>query len=238
MRPEPHACDTVPAMTLAATERPALRASFVLVGIVFVALAGVAVLVGRQIWTSYSPAMPKTLFHVPNDSTYAARIDLPNPALETAVRPLLDVLNGSHPGLGTRQARFEARTGVKLRQAIRELAVAQGPDADDWVITASGELPSANLLEAISEILKEEGRLWQLDAAQGRLVGPSGMALGLATDGTLILASDLRRLERAQKRDTGEPARSVARGVFPEEDEVAERSRDLAKRVQTRSITP
>ena len=83
--------------------------------------------------------------------------------------------------------------------------------------------------------LKEEGWTWTLDAAGGTLVAPEGISIGLASDGTVILASSRSRLLRAQKRDTGEPSRNVARGVFPEVAELTGFSAELAKRLRASS---
>ena len=119
--------------------------------------------------------------------------------------------------------------------SIGELAVARGPRDGDFLITASGGIPEEGLLEAIFEVLKEEGWTWTLDAAGGTLVAPEGISIGLASDGTVILASSRSRLLRAQKRDTGEPSRNVARGVFPEVAELTGFSAELAKRLRASS---
>lgn len=222
-------------MTEASTERPTLRVSFTVAGLVMLALAALAVVAGHRLWQSYGSAMPKSLFHVPNDSTYAARIELPNAELEAAVRPLLDVIDASRGGLPSRCARLAQRGGVDLKRAVREIAIGQGPEAGDWVVTASGDLPSTGLIEAIAAVLKEEGWAWRHEPEQARLVAPEGIALGQATDGTLILASDLTRLARAQKRDTGEPARAVARGVFPEPEQVGRSALELSNALRTRT---
>jgi hypothetical protein len=215
-------------MSETTSDRPALRAPFALIAVVFVALTLLAVVVGQRLWERYSPELPKSLFHVPSDVSYAARIDLPNPALERAIEPVLRALDAPRrPGLDPRHERL-VKKGRPLAGSVSEVALARGPGADDWVITASGDLPATGLLEAISEVLQEEGWSWQLDLGRGRLVAPEGIALGQAPDGTLILASDPVRLARAQKRDTGEPPRNVAHGVFPDRAEVERTSGELA----------
>lgn len=143
--------------------------------------------------------------HLPPDTTAAARIDVDKLELYDPVRkhllPLLDDAFGSSGGgsssLPPRRERIRVRTGIDLAIDLREIVAARGPSWNDWVVVVSGKFPRGGVVTGMAKVLSEEGAGWKLSPDRHTLLGPKGLALGQAADGSVILASSRARLGQA-----------------------------------------
>lgn len=142
--------------------------------------------------------------HLPADVSAALRIDVERVVLFDPVRrhllPLVSELGPEGTAApanfaGSRLARFEEATGMRLGADLRELVWASGPAASDWILVIGGKFPRAGLVVALEKVLAEEGFVWVRRGSE--LEAPTGLALGQAADGVLILASSLVRLRIA-----------------------------------------
>lgn len=135
--------------------------------------------------------------HLPDDTQLAARVDVETVLISESLRahllPLFDQGVQGPAGLKPRHDRFRAHTGVELGRDLREVVLGLAPGG--WVIVIGGKFPKAELVDGLETTLKEE------DAHAVRsgdtLQVPSGAAIGQATDGALVIASDAARLRAA-----------------------------------------
>jgi hypothetical protein len=145
--------------------------------------------------------------HLPPDSTAAVRLDVEKAVLYEPVRKHLLPLaneafdrNATRSGLAPRLKRIHQKTGIELAIDMREVALAHGPGSGDWVLVIGGMFPKDGVVRGIGAALAEEGVLWKLSADGKTLVAPSGIALGQASDGAVLLASSPSRLASALPR--------------------------------------
>lgn len=135
--------------------------------------------------------------HLPDDTTLAARIDVETLLISDPVRarllPLFDQGVLGRPALKPRHDRFRAHTGVELGRDLREIVLGLSPSG--WVIVFGGKFPRTGLVRGLQTTLAEEPTDASLvgDVLQVR----NGPAIGQATDGALIVASDAARLRAA-----------------------------------------
>ena len=142
--------------------------------------------------------------HVPPGTIAAARIDVEHAILFEPVRknllPLLnEPLGGTATGLvAPRVERLEKRTGAKIGRDLREILVAVGGAPGDWVVVVGGRYPKRILVGAIAEVFREEGLACALTRDDTILVVVgSGIALGQAEDGAVLVAANQERLTQA-----------------------------------------
>jgi hypothetical protein len=135
--------------------------------------------------------------HLPDDTELAARIDVETLLIAGPVRsrllPLFDQGLAGRTDLKARHDRFRAHTGVELARDLREIVL--GSSADGWVLVFGGKFPKSGLVAGLETTLAEE----QTPATrQGDvLLVQNGPAIGQASDGALIVASDVARLRAA-----------------------------------------
>ncbi len=143
--------------------------------------------------------------HLPADTTLAVRVDVDQLELYDPVRkqllPLVDDSFGSAAArpesLPSRRERIRVRAGVDLAIDLREIVVARGPSWKDWVVVVSGKFPHQRVVAGMAKVLSEEGAGWRLSKDKQELLAPTGLALGQASDGSVILASSRARLGQA-----------------------------------------
>ncbi|MEO6601964.1 MAG: hypothetical protein ABIQ16_18945 [Polyangiaceae bacterium] len=138
--------------------------------------------------------------HLPNDTQLAARIDVETLLIAGPVRsrllPLFDQgLPLVTPGtdLKARHDRFRAHTGVELARDIREIVF--GSSGAGWVLVFGGKFPRSGLVAGLQTTLTEEHTPATLQ--DGVLQVQNGPAIGQASDGALVVASDVERLRAA-----------------------------------------
>jgi len=134
--------------------------------------------------------------HLPDDTRLAARIDVETLLISDPVRArLLPLFDQGAPraDLKARHDRFRAHTGVELGRDLREIVLSSS-DAG-WVLVFGGKFPRSGLVEGLQTTLSEEPTPSVLQ--DGVLQVQNGPAIGQATDGALIVASDAARLRAA-----------------------------------------
>ena len=142
--------------------------------------------------------------HIPPDSVAAVRVDVEQVVLYEPVRrhllPLVDDLGDAakQPAVAPRLKRIQQYSGIELGVDLREIVLARAERTSDWVVVLGGKFPKKDVLSGLAKMFAEEGQPWQLSADGRALVSAAGMALGQASDGSLILASTLARLESAR----------------------------------------
>ena len=189
-------------MTVAVTEPPAeLRIrrglNHRVVFAVFASTLLLAFAGGIGIYYKYVAYGRVAARHLPDDTRLAARVDvetvLISESLRTHLLPLFDQGVSGPAGLKLRHDRFRAHTGVELGRDLREIVLGAAPGG--WVIVIGGKFPRTGLVDGLETTLKEEDVRATLD--HGVLQLPSGVGIGQATDGALVIASDVTRLEAA-----------------------------------------
>ena len=134
--------------------------------------------------------------HLPDDTRLAARIDVETLLISDPIRsrllPLFDQ-GAPRPDLKARHDRFRAHTGVELGRDLREIVLSVS-DAG-WVLVFGGKFPKSGLVQGLQTTLTEEPTPCVLD--DGVLQVENGPAIGQASDGALVVASDASRLRAA-----------------------------------------
>ena len=134
--------------------------------------------------------------HLPDDTRLCARIDVETLLISDPIRArLLPLFDQGAPraDLKARHDRFRAHTGVELGRDLREIVLAQS-DAG-WVLVFGGKFPKSGLVEGLQTTLAEEPTPSVLE--DGVLQVQNGPAIGQASDGALVVASDPARLRAA-----------------------------------------
>jgi hypothetical protein len=134
--------------------------------------------------------------HLPDDTRLAARIDvetlLISDPIRTRLLPLFDQ-GAPRTDLKPRHDRFRAHTGVELGRDLREIVLSVS-DAG-WVLVFGGKFPRSGLVQGLETTLTEEPT--PCEFRDGVLQVRNGPAIGQATDGALVVASDAARLRLA-----------------------------------------
>jgi hypothetical protein len=134
--------------------------------------------------------------HLPDDTRLAARIDVETLLISDPIRArLLPLFDQGAPRaeLKARHDRFRAHTGVELGRDLREIVLSVS-DAG-WVLVFGGKFPKSGLVQGLQTTLAEEPTPSVLE--DGVLQVPNGPAIGQASDGALVVASDAARLRAA-----------------------------------------
>jgi len=134
--------------------------------------------------------------HLPDDTRLAARIDvetlLISDPIRTRLLPLFDQ-GAPRADLKPRHDRFRAHTGVELGRDLREIVLSVS-DAG-WVLVFGGKFPRSGLVQGLQTTLTEAPT--PCEFRDGILQVQNGPAIGQATDGALVVASDAARLRLA-----------------------------------------
>jgi len=135
--------------------------------------------------------------HLPAETTFAARIDIETLTISEPVRkhllPLFDLGVIGAPNLKARHDRFRAHTGVELGRDLREIVF--GVSDGGWVVVLGGKFPRTGLIDGLAVTLEEEQTPATVQA--GVIQVGSGAAIGQASDGAVVVASDRVRLQSA-----------------------------------------
>jgi hypothetical protein len=134
--------------------------------------------------------------HLPDDTRLAARIDvetlLISDPIRTRLLPLFDQ-GAPRADLKPRHDRFRAHTGVELGRDLREIVLSVSDRG--WVLVFGGKFPRSGLVQGLETTLTEEPT--PCEFRDGVLQVQNGPAIGQATDGALVVASDAARLRLA-----------------------------------------
>jgi len=134
--------------------------------------------------------------HLPNDTRLAARIDVETLLISDPIRArLLPLFDQGAPraDLKPRHDRFRAHTGVELGRDLREIVLSISDSG--WVLVFGGKFPKSGLVHGLETTLAEEPTPCVLQ--DGVLQVEHGPAIGQASDGALVVASDAARLRAA-----------------------------------------
>jgi hypothetical protein len=197
--------------------------SFSAVAAIFATLLVLGVGLAFVIHRSYVGFTRVAAYHVPPDTSLVVRwdvekislfeptrryllplFDYPDVAPAPAAKPAKNVA----PPPKTRRDRFADRSGSMLGRDLREVVALFGPGEGDWAIALAGSFAPGDLVAAVEQTLREEGRPWRV-LAPGRLIAPGGTALGRAEDGVVVVASSSERLDAVL--GTHEPLPEVPR---------------------------
>jgi len=140
---------------------------------------------------------PHAREHIPDRTNVAVRVEAADFILFGPVRrhlwPLLEEAR-AEPKAGapkrgkSRLERIKDATGVDFSTDARELLVAS-VDAQSWLVIVGGRLRRGRFVKGLLAVLQEDGSPgWS--ASGELLVGPGGLAVGQADDGTLLFGTD------------------------------------------------
>jgi hypothetical protein len=161
------------------------------VAISLVALVtGAAVVIYLFVWR-YDPVARA---HIPGNATMAGRIEVADIVLFGPVRKhLWEPVFSSRSGRGsssgkTRSERIGEATGVNVATDLREIVFAS-VDAKHWVVILGGKIPRGRFVDGLSRLATEES--WPGFQRSGELLlGPTGVAIGQAADGAIVIGTD------------------------------------------------
>lgn len=179
--------------------RPGGR-SFKLVGGALLALLLVAIGFAVFVYVRMIRYERVAALHLPPETTAALRVDLEKVVLYEPFRkhllPLVDEL-GNQAEASPRLTRLQRETKIELAVDVRELVLARGAGAGDWLLIAGGKFARGGVVPGVAKVLGEEG-IEVRPSPDGRsLLLPGGSALGQADDGAIVIASSERLLGAA-----------------------------------------
>jgi hypothetical protein len=153
--------------------------------------------------------------HVPPGTVVALRLDVEQVGLyEPVRRHLIPLLGGPARSRADAEAtlgRLEERTGLK-RADLREIVVARGAVPSDWAIIFGGIFPRSTSGGVLAAALAAEDAAWAPSPDGDAVIHRGlGVAVGRASDGTVLVASSPHAL-----RDAREPSDAYGRiGLSP-----------------------
>lgn len=132
---------------------------------------------------------PTARRHLPSNVNLALRVEAARLALFPPIRKHLLQLDTAPSRPGSRADRLKEETGLDVRTDLRELIVGS-VDGRGWVALMGGRIPRGRFVDGVSKLLRAEGiTSFQ---RQGRLLlGPGGVTLAQADDGTIIVATSI-----------------------------------------------
>ncbi|MEJ7731909.1 MAG: hypothetical protein WKG00_22200 [Polyangiaceae bacterium] len=181
---------TDPGPLLEPAPRPARR------GATCAVLALIAVLLGAvgavAVWFFVLRSTAEARAHIPDRAAVVVRVVAADLALFAPVRkhlwPLVTDAEPAPAGATrpTRAARVREATGVSATD-VREMVIAS-TDAASWVLLVGGRMARGRFVSGLARVMQDEGVPgWGMSGEV--LVGPGGMAVAQAEDGTIIVGS-------------------------------------------------
>lgn len=182
-------------------------------------LAAVLLVAGVAVYLFVVRYEPLARRHIPGNANLVARLDLADVALFAPVREHLWPLvfegsAGDAPKGKTRADRVNAATGVNLAADVRELVVAS-VEGSSFVVIVGGKIPRGRFVKGIAAVAKEEGWPGGWRESGELLLGPNGVVIAQAEDGTILAGTseaivvaalpasdDFRRLALPEKGGT------------------------------------
>jgi hypothetical protein len=152
-------------------------------------LAIVGVVAGYFLFFRYTPLAER---HIPAASNVAFRADLRQIGTFAPVRKHLWPLLLDRPSQKTQGKtladKVAEETGIHPALDVREVIIAS-VDSRSWVALIGGNLEPGTFVSGMEKVLRDEGYPgWQRSG--DLLVGPAGIALGQAEDGTLVVGTE------------------------------------------------
>lgn len=168
-----------------------------------IALGVIAVFAAIVIYQRVLAYDRSAITHLPPDTLEVVHIDVERVLVYEPMRrhwfPLVDsvglpVSAPSEPRL----ARLHRATQIELGLDLREIVLGRGAHPGEWVLVLGGKFSKKNVVAGIARVLDEEGPRWQL-SADGRVAvsEQSGLAIGQADDGAIVIAPTEERVRSA-----------------------------------------
>lgn len=129
---------------------------------------------------------PTATRHLPSNVNLAFRVEATRLALFPPVRKHLLQLDKSPAREGSRAQRLKKETGLDVTD-LRELIVGS-VDGRGWVILLGGRIPRGRFVDGMGKLLRAE-KITSFQRHGALLVGPGGVTLAQADDGTIIVAT-------------------------------------------------
>ena len=156
-------------------------------------LAAILLVAGVAVYLFVVRYEPLARRHIPGNANLVARFELADLALFGPVRehllPLLEGAPSSDAPKGKSRAdRVRTATGVNLATDLRELIVAS-VEGSSFVAILGGKIPRGRFVKGLAAVAKEEAWPGSWHLAGELLVGPDGLTVGQADDGTILLGT-------------------------------------------------
>ncbi len=140
--------------------------------------------------------------HLPPDTIEVARVDVERVLLYEPVRkhwfPLADEIGrGPHSESEPRLERIHRVTKLELGLDLREIVLGRGPSPGEWVLVLGGKFPHEGVVAGIAKVLTEEGTAWTLSGDGQIARTESGLTIGQADDGVIIIGPSEDRVRAA-----------------------------------------
>jgi hypothetical protein len=168
---------------------------FRVVGFGLGVLAAIALVIGLGAYFELLRYRRVAAHHVPADTAIAVRIDVEQVVLYEPVRkyliPLIDAIEPHGTG---RVDRLRRQGGINLGLELREVVVAVGPTAHDWVVVVGG-LFDDRVLDRVEAVLRKEGTSVTEEA--GVSMFGREIVAARADDGALVFGPSLECVRRA-----------------------------------------
>jgi hypothetical protein len=178
--------------TPARNERPAPRSRARVLLIALALLGAVLLVAGVAFYLFVWRYEPLAQRHIPGNTSVAARVDFADIALFGPVREhLVPLLDAEDAEKGKRRSeRIREATSVDFATDVRELLIAS-VDGTNVVVIIGGRIKRGRFVQGLSKVAREEGWPGGWHETGELFVGPGGVAIGQAEDGTILLGSDV-----------------------------------------------
>lgn len=171
--------------------------------VLWIAVAAASILtlaaLGALAYVLFVGHEPVARRHIPGNANLIARFDATDIIVFGPVRkhlwPILfeQAFSSSSPPANAKAApsraeRLKQVTGINFATDTRE-AILASVDATSWVLLVGGDFPKGRFVKGLETIAREDA--WVGWRREGPLfVGPGGVALGQADDGTITVGTD------------------------------------------------
>ncbi len=157
-------------------------------------LAAILLVAGAYVYLFVVRYEPLARRHIPGNANLVARFELADLALFGPVREhLVPLFFDAAPSEGlkgkTRADHVRAATGVNLATDLRELVVAS-VEGSTFVAIISGKIARGRFVKGLAAVAKEEAWPGAWRVSGDLLIGPDGVAIGQADDGSILLGTN------------------------------------------------
>jgi hypothetical protein len=154
-------------------------------------LAAIVLVLGVAFYLFVWRYEPLARRHIPANASVAMRFEFADVVLFGPVREhLWPLIEARSPARGkTRGEKIREATGVNLVTDLRELVVAS-VDGASFVAIAGGRIKRGRFVHGLAQVARDEGWAGGWHEVGELLIGPGGVAVGQADDGTIAIGSD------------------------------------------------